>query len=138
MKRFEKAPRQVRRKTEGKACFLLERINRETLEKQEGVKNLAKKRTSEEQRIADERRKLEFARRDERKTERIVKNTARARKIRANPTPKQALCIMLLNSKAAELGRSPTKAEMGEQRNLIKSAFGPWSRALEAAGLKKP
>jgi hypothetical protein len=49
-------------------------------------------------------------------------------------------CIALLTARAEELGRLPTKADMGGEPETarIKRALGPWPRALEKAGLKTP
>lgn len=48
-------------------------------------------------------------------------------------------CICCLQQKAEELGRLPKKSDFDvETVNGIKSFFGPWPRALEAAGIKKP
>lgn len=45
----------------------------------------------------------------------------------------------MLQEKFAELGRLPTKKDFDEvTRSRIKAALGPWPRALEAAGIKKP
>ena len=47
--------------------------------------------------------------------------------------------IAQLQSKQAELGRTPHKADFDEaNRARIKAFLGPWPRALEAAGLKTP
>lgn len=47
--------------------------------------------------------------------------------------------IRQLQSKAAELGHPPRKADCEETVKIcIKAALGPWPRALEAAGLKEP
>ena len=44
----------------------------------------------------------------------------------------------LLRDKAALLGRLPKKTDLSpEEVARIKSALGPWPRALEAAGLKE-
>ena len=44
-----------------------------------------------------------------------------------------------LQQKAAELGKLPRKADFVDVDCIrIKAALGPWPRALEAAGLKKP
>ena len=46
--------------------------------------------------------------------------------------------IMQLQRKAKELGRLPKKADFGDVDIIrIKTALGPWPRALEAAGLKE-
>lgn len=48
-------------------------------------------------------------------------------------------CLLLLCAKAAEINRLPKKADFTEQEVArIKAYFGPWPRALEAAGLKAP
>lgn len=45
----------------------------------------------------------------------------------------------LLRQKSEELGRLPHKDDFDEPtRSRIKAFLGPWPRALEAAGLKKP
>ena len=45
----------------------------------------------------------------------------------------------LLRQKYIELGRLPQKDDFDEPtRSRIKAFLGPWPRALEAAGLKKP
>ena len=47
--------------------------------------------------------------------------------------------IEQLQKKADELGRIPTKADFESVEIIrIKTALGPWPRALEAAGLKEP
>ena len=47
--------------------------------------------------------------------------------------------IAQLRQKAVELGKLPRKADFVDvDRIRIKVALGPWPRALEAAGLKKP
>ncbi len=47
--------------------------------------------------------------------------------------------IELIQQKAEELGRFPRKSDFDtETAGRIKSFFGPWPRALEAAGIKKP
>lgn len=52
---------------------------------------------------------------------------------------KEAWAIEQLQCKARELGRPPTKADFdGTAKARIKAFLGPWPRALEAAGLKKP
>ncbi|MCR5429483.1 MAG: hypothetical protein K6F16_10855 [Lachnospiraceae bacterium] len=54
------------------------------------------------------------------------------------------LCIGLLRAKADELRtegeeRFPKRADFSEREVVaIKAFFGPWPRALEAAGLKEP
>ena len=53
-------------------------------------------------------------------------------------------CIGLLRAKADELrtegeNRFPKRADFSEREVVaIKAFFGPWPRALEAAGLKEP
>ena len=48
-------------------------------------------------------------------------------------------CIRLLQDKYKETGIYPRKAEFSEQEvSMIKAYFGPWPRALEAAGVKEP
>lgn len=48
-------------------------------------------------------------------------------------------CILLIQQKTNELGRFPKKSDFdNETVNMIKSYFGPWPRALEAAGVKAP
>lgn len=48
-------------------------------------------------------------------------------------------CIGMLQGKKEELGRLPKKSDFSEQEvERIKSLFGPWPRALEAAGVKEP
>lgn len=45
----------------------------------------------------------------------------------------------MLKQKADELGRFPKKSDFDtETVNMIKSYFGPWPRALEAAEVKEP
>lgn len=47
--------------------------------------------------------------------------------------------ICRMRRKAEELGRLPKKSDFDvETVNGIKSFFGPWPRALEAAGIKEP
>lgn len=47
--------------------------------------------------------------------------------------------IRTLCARAAELGRLPRKADFSDAtRARIKAFLGPWPRAQEAAGLKKP
>ena len=51
---------------------------------------------------------------------------------------KEQRCVKLLTIKQAELGRLPEKADFTETEVMeIKSALGPWPRALEKAGLKE-
>lgn len=48
-------------------------------------------------------------------------------------------CIILLQKKSDETGRYPKKSDFSEEEvSMIKSYFGPWPRALEAAGVKEP
>lgn len=48
-------------------------------------------------------------------------------------------CLELLRLKARTVGRLPQRADLApEEVMMIKSYFGPWPRALEAAGLKEP
>ncbi|MBE5924527.1 MAG: hypothetical protein E7271_08685 [Lachnospiraceae bacterium] len=48
-------------------------------------------------------------------------------------------CIELITHKYNTLGRYPTKSDFSaEEVAAIKSHFGPWPRALEAAGIKEP
>lgn len=48
-------------------------------------------------------------------------------------------CILLLQNKMAEFQRFPKKSDFDNDTvSMIKSYFGPWPRALEAAGLKEP
>ncbi len=48
-------------------------------------------------------------------------------------------CIFLLRRKKEETGRYPKKTDFSEEEvSMIKSFFGPWPRALEAAGVKEP
>lgn len=48
-------------------------------------------------------------------------------------------CILLLRNKANELSGLPKKSDFdNETVSMIKSYFGPWPRALEAAGIKEP
>lgn len=47
--------------------------------------------------------------------------------------------IGLLRQKQEETGRYPKKSDFSEEEvAMIKSYFGPWPRALEAAGVKAP
>lgn len=47
--------------------------------------------------------------------------------------------IELIQQKAEELGRFPRKSDFDtETAGRIKSFFGPWPRALEAAEIKEP
>ncbi|MGN0153579.1 MAG: homing endonuclease associated repeat-containing protein [Lachnospiraceae bacterium] len=46
-------------------------------------------------------------------------------------------CMILLQEKFNETGRYPKKSDFSEMEvSMIKSYFGPWPRALEAAGVK--
>lgn len=46
--------------------------------------------------------------------------------------------ILLIRQKADELGRIPKKSDFdNETAGMIKSFFGPWPRAMEAAGVKE-
>ena len=48
-------------------------------------------------------------------------------------------CIYLLQNVYKETGRYPKKSDFSvEEVSMIKSYFGPWPRALEAAGVKEP
>lgn len=48
-------------------------------------------------------------------------------------------CMRLLQNTYKETGRYPKKSDFSEEEvSMIKSYFGPWPRALEAAGVKKP
>lgn len=48
-------------------------------------------------------------------------------------------CILLIRQKTNELGHFPKKSDFdNETVSMIKSYFGPWPRALEAAGVKEP
>lgn len=48
-------------------------------------------------------------------------------------------CILLIQQKADAVNRMPKKSDFdNETVSMIKSFFGPWPRALEAAGVKKP
>lgn len=52
---------------------------------------------------------------------------------------KREECMLLLRQKKEETGRYPKKSDFSEEQvAMIKSYFGPWPRALEAAGLKEP
>lgn len=47
-------------------------------------------------------------------------------------------CIVLLKEKSSELNGMLKKSDFSvEQVAMIKSYFGPWPRALEAAGIKE-
>lgn len=48
-------------------------------------------------------------------------------------------CILLIQQKTAELHGFPKKSDFDQETvSMIKSYFGPWPRALEAAGVKEP
>lgn len=48
-------------------------------------------------------------------------------------------CMRLLQNTYKETGRYPKKSDFSEEEvSMIKSYFGPWPRALEAAGVKEP
>lgn len=52
---------------------------------------------------------------------------------------KKETAIFMLKQKADILGRLPKKDDFDEiSVSKIKGVLGPWPRALEAAGLKKP
>ena len=52
---------------------------------------------------------------------------------------KKTACAAKLVARAGELGRLPNKSDFpGQDVEAIKQVFGPWPRALEAAGLKPP
>ncbi len=52
---------------------------------------------------------------------------------------KKQFAILLLQEKAARLGRLPKRSDFSSgEVCLIKQKLGPWPRALEAAGLKEP
>lgn len=52
---------------------------------------------------------------------------------------KKETAIFMLKQKADMLGRLPKKDDFDEiSVSKIKGVLGPWPRALEAAGLKKP
>lgn len=56
----------------------------------------------------------------------------------ANDT-QRSWAISQLQQKAQELACAPKKSDFDEAtRARIKAFLGPWPRALEAAGLKKP
>lgn len=47
-------------------------------------------------------------------------------------------CVSLLQEKAKQLDRYPKKADFDQDEIVkIKAYFGPWPRALEAAGIKE-
>ena len=55
------------------------------------------------------------------------------------PEEKKAWAEELLRQKYQQLGRLPTKKDFDNADCArIKAFLGPWPRALEAAGLKKP
>lgn len=55
------------------------------------------------------------------------------------PEEKKAWAEDLLRSRFAELGRLPTKKDFDSITcSQIKAYLGPWPRALESAGLKRP
>ena len=48
-------------------------------------------------------------------------------------------CLLALQTAAERLGRLPKKGDFDDRTvMMVKSYFGPWPRALEAAGLKAP
>lgn len=48
-------------------------------------------------------------------------------------------CLLALREASARLGRLPKKGDFDDHTvMMVKSFFGPWPRALEAAGLKTP
>ncbi len=48
-------------------------------------------------------------------------------------------CLKLLEDKAENMGRLPKKSDFTDwEVQSIKNFFGPWPRALEAAGVKEP
>ena len=48
-------------------------------------------------------------------------------------------CLLALREAADRLGRLPKKGDFDDHTvMMVKSFFGPWPRALEAAGLKEP
>ena len=48
-------------------------------------------------------------------------------------------CLLALREAAQRLGRLPKKGDFDDHTvMMVKSHFGPWPRALEAAGLKEP
>ena len=54
-------------------------------------------------------------------------------------TEKQQWAVAQLIHRHGQLGRLPKKEDFDEAtRSRIKAYLGPWPRALEAAGLKKP
>ena len=59
--------------------------------------------------------------------------------MQVTPEEKKAWAEDLLRQKYAELGRLPTKKDFDDVTcSQIKAYLGPWPRALESAGLKKP
>lgn len=57
--------------------------------------------------------------------------------ISSDKEKKEQACEMLIK-KAAEIGHAPIKSDFSEEEIVfIKAHLGPWSRALEAAGLKE-
>ena len=49
------------------------------------------------------------------------------------------LCISMIRRKYEEIGRLPKKSDFSDEEVArIKSFFGTWPRALEAAGVKEP
>lgn len=85
------------------------------------------KRTPEEQHAIE-------AARVRRKAEKRARAEA-STQIKSNLTALEWQYVMLLRAKAKEIGRPPTKEHMGELTPDIKALFGPWPRALRAAGL---
>ena len=52
---------------------------------------------------------------------------------------KKETAILMLKEKAEQLNRLPKKNDFDDiSVSKIKGVLGPWPRALEAAGLKKP
>ena len=48
-------------------------------------------------------------------------------------------CLLALREASVRLGRLPRKGDFDAHTvMMVKSFFGPWPRALEAAGLKAP
>ena len=59
--------------------------------------------------------------------------------MQVTPEEKKACAEDLLRRKWVELGRLPTKKDFDDVTcSQIKAYLGPWPRALESAGLKKP
>ena len=59
--------------------------------------------------------------------------------MQVTPEEKKAWAEDLLRQKYAQLGRLPTKKDFDSATCAqIKAYLGPWPRALESAGLKKP